>query len=92
MNSYYRDKTNSHLFQIGDLLPAVDDHNNKNGKPKRKYSNNNINEGEYSVNAENNRYFQSEKDSLLRHEDRIFMVKEGVELSRLKERQQGVRI
>ena len=91
MNSYYRNKTNGQMFQIGDLLPAVDDHSNKNNKPRRKYSNNSVIEGESSVHAKENSYFQADKD-LLRHEDKIFMVKEGVDLRRLKERQQAVSV
>ena len=86
MNTYYREKTNSHSFQIGDLLPAVDDHNNKITRSRR--GNTTTNEGSNSIPDDINS--QATQSTLLQNEDNIFLAKEGIELIRFKERQQSV--
>ena len=86
MNSYYRDKTTGNSFQIGDLLPAVDDHNNKITRFRR--GNSTPNERSYSIPGDPSS--QPTQTALLQNEDKIFMAKEGIELIRLKERQQSV--
>ena len=88
MNSYYKDKTNSHSFQIGDLLPAVDDHNNKITRLRR--GNSTPNERSNSVPTPADMSSQTTQSTLLQNEDKIFMAKEGIELIRFKERQQSV--
>ena len=85
MNSYYRDKTTGNSFQIGDLLPAVDDHNNK---ITRFRGNSTPNERSKSIPGDPSS--QTTQSALLQNEDKIFMAKEGIELIRLKERQQSV--
>ena len=86
MSSYYRDKTTGHSFQIGDLLPAVDDHNNKITRFRR--GNSTPNERSNSIPGDPSS--QATQSTLLQNEDKIFMAKEGIELIRLKERQQSV--
>ena len=86
MNSYYRDKTTGNSFQIGDLLPAVDDHNNKITRFRK--GNSTPNERSNSIPGDPSS--QPTQSSLLQNEDKIFMAKEGIELIRLKERQQSV--
>ena len=86
MNSYYREKTNSHSFQIGDLLPTVDDHNNKITRSRR--GNAATNERSNSIPADISS--QATQSTLLQNEDKIFLAKEGIELIRFKERQQSV--
>ena len=86
MNSYYRDKTTGNSFQIGDLLPAVDDHNNKITRLRR--GNSTPNERSNSIPGDPSS--QTTQSTLLQNEDKIFMAKEGIELIRLKERQQSV--
>ncbi len=102
-NSYYQDKRSSSAsyFPIADLLPAVEKsiHNSMHTSraPLDLDYNGEAEEGEedsddYNRGCERDITVMASKDGLLPYEESLLMMREGVDLLRLKERNQTVRL